>query len=198
MVRKIMVICGSPRKRGNTNTVTNWVVESARSAGAEVEVVDAASLKYNANGCTECMACQKSDKYECAIADEASAIIRRIPEYDVLVLSTPIFWFGPSAQLKLILDRTFALVKFDPTTGEPILNPASKQKSLCLIATAAGDMDSGLNLVDQTFRTASKMMECAYDSLLVPAAPMIPKELEKNAEVRVQAEELGRRLAKGA
>jgi multimeric flavodoxin WrbA len=143
------------------------------------------------------MACQKSDKYECVIPDEASEIIRRIPEYDVLVLSTPVFWFGPSAQLKLILDRTFALVKFDPTTGEPLSNSSSRQKSLCVIATAAGDMDSGLNLIDQTFRTASKMMECAYDSLLVPLAPMNPEELAKNAEVRNKAEELGRRLAKG-
>jgi multimeric flavodoxin WrbA len=196
MARKIMVICGSPRKHGNTNTVTNWVVESARAAGAMVEVVNAASLKYKSNGCTECMACQKSDKYECAIPDEASEIIRRMPEFDVLVLSTPVFWFGPSAQLKLILDRTFALIKFDPATGEPILNPANKQKSLCVIATAAGDMDSGLSLIDQTFRTASKMMDSAYDSLLVPLAPMDPKELEKNAELRAQAEELGRRLAK--
>jgi multimeric flavodoxin WrbA len=192
-----MVLCSSPRKHGNTNTVTQWVVDSAKSAGATVEVVDAASLKYKANGCTECMACQKSDKYECVIPDEASDVIRRIPEFDVLVLSTPIFWFGPSAQLKLLLDRTFALVKFDPKTGEPILNTSSKQKMLCLIATAGGDMeDSGLSLLDESYRNASKMMDCAYDSLLVPLSPTNPKELANNKELQTKAQDLGRRLAK--
>jgi hypothetical protein len=41
MARKIMVITGSPRKTGNTNTVVTWFVDAARKAGAEVEVVDA-------------------------------------------------------------------------------------------------------------------------------------------------------------
>ncbi len=195
MAKRIIVVCGSPRKHGNTNTVVKWVVEAAQKAGAEVEVVDAAAMTYKANGCTECMACQKSDKYECVIDDEASKVIARIPQFDVFVLATPIFWFGPSAQLKLLLDRTFALAKFDPETGEPAENRLSHNKMMCLIATAAGDLDSGLNQLDESFRTAACFMKCEYQSLLVPLAPARPKDMEQRTDVRKQADDFGRKLA---
>jgi len=195
MGKKIIVLCGSPRREGNTHTVVRWFAEAARKAGAEVEVVDAARLSYKTNGCTACMDCQKSDKYECAIDDEASKIIKRIPEFDVMVLATPVYWFGPSAQLKLLLDRTFALVKFDPHTGAPLANPANRNRTLALVATAGGDLESGLNLLDTTFRTAAVFMKHEYESLLVPLAPMDPGELETRKDVKDQAAALGRKLA---
>jgi multimeric flavodoxin WrbA len=196
MSKKIIVLCGSPRKNGNTNTVANWFVEGAKSQGGQVEMVDAAHLKYQANGCTACMACQKTEKYECVIDDEASPIIARIPEFDVMVLATPVYWFGPTAQLKLILDRTFALVKFDHKTGEPIPNPSSKQSVLCLIATAGGELDGGLKNLDDAFRTAAGFMHCSYESLLVPLAPVNPKQMSEKVDVKEKAFALGRKIAK--
>jgi len=195
MGKKIIVLCGSPRRKGNTNTVVRWMADAAKQAGAEVEVVDLARLKYKANGCTACMACQKSDKYECVIDDEASPILRRIPEFDVVVMATPVYWFGPTAQLKLLLDRTFSLAKFDPQTGEPLSNAASRNRRLVLIATAGGDLDGGLNLLDATFRTAAEFMKQTYESLLVPLAPMDPKDLAARDDVKNQATALGKKLA---
>ena len=46
MPRKIVVLCGSPRKKGNTNRVVSWFAEGAGEAGASVEIVDTARLKY--------------------------------------------------------------------------------------------------------------------------------------------------------
>jgi multimeric flavodoxin WrbA len=194
MAKKIMVITGSPRKDGNTNTVVKWFVESARALGAEVEVIDAAHLKYKANGCTECMGCQKSDKYECVIKDEASEIIKRMPTFDAMILATPIFWFGPSAQLKLLLDRTFALAKFDPETGEPMENTSTRTKIMGLIATGGGGLDGGLQLLDDSFRIAAEFMHSRYESLLVPFAPMDPKDLAAKTDIRDQAKSLAQRI----
>ena len=140
MAKKIMVLCSSPRKDGNTNTVVNWAVEAATEAGAEVETIDVANLNYKVNGCIACMKCQQSEKFECAVADDAQPIIARIPEFDVLVLATPIYFMGPNAQLKLIVDRTFSLFKFNPQTEEITHNLAGK--TLALIATAAGKLNA--------------------------------------------------------
>jgi multimeric flavodoxin WrbA len=118
-----------------------------------------------------------------------------MPEFDVMVLATPVYWFGPTAQLKLLLDRTFALVKFDLKTGEPISNPSSKQGTLCLIATAGGDLNGGLKNLDDAFRTAAEFMHCGYESILVPLAPLNPKQMAENAEVKEKAMALGRKLA---
>ena len=43
--KRIMFLCGSPRERGNTNTLVKWAAEAAQAAGAEVEVVDVAQLQ---------------------------------------------------------------------------------------------------------------------------------------------------------
>jgi multimeric flavodoxin WrbA len=195
MAKKIMIICSSPRKKGNTNTVVNWVAESAKAEGAEIEIVDCARMKYKTNGCTACMSCQNSPKYECVIKDEASVIIKRIPQFDVLVFASPIYWFGVNAQLKLLLDRTFALVKFDPKTGDPIENKTSGQNTLCVIATGGGPLNAGLKHVDDTFKAAAKFMKCRYRSLLVPNAPTDPVELGKDNKIKEKAYALGKKLA---
>jgi multimeric flavodoxin WrbA len=195
MSKKIMFICSSPRKKGNTNTLADWVAQAARNAGAQIEMVDAAHLHYKTIGCTACMGCQRSDKYECVIDDDAAAVIKRMPQFDTIVLATPIYWFGPSAQLKVLLDRTFALIKFDPKTAQPIANPFSKQSALCLLATAGGPPEEGLDLVDETFRAAAQYMGCRYDSLLLPLAPLDPLEMSKNTSLKDQAVALGNKLA---
>jgi len=150
-MKKIMVLCSSPRKEGNTNTVVQWVMESITEAGGEVECVNVAKLKYKVNGCISCYGCQKSDEYECVVEDEAQPILKQIPDYDVLVFATPIYFFGPNAQLKLFMDRMFCLAKFDPETGDPhFKNPGQR---LGLIATAGGDLSGGLALTEQLFKS---------------------------------------------
>ena len=194
MSKKIMILCSSPHKHGNTNTVVDWCVEGAKAAGGEVECVDIARLNYKNNGCIACMGCQKSDKYECVVQDDATEILARIHKYDVLVFATPIYFFGPNAQLKLLMDRMFCLVKFDPETGEPI-SPSGWQ-TLGLIATAGGDIKDGLGLLDQTFKAIADFSGEQYLSLLVPNAPMDPQEMKGNAEIKKKALAYGNGLVK--
>ena len=193
MSRKIIVITGSPRKKGNTNTVVGWFKEAAEALGASVEIVDAARLEYKVNGCTACMKCQMSEEYECVIEDEASPVIARIPDYDVVVFATPIYWFGPSAQLKLLLDRTFALVKEDdPAAGE--ISTPYRGKTMVLIATAGGGLGDGLSLTETAFQTACGFIGCEFESVLVPNAPVDPSEMVQRADAKEQAEALAQRI----
>ena len=193
MARKVMIVCGSPRKTGNTNTLAGWVAEGATEAGAEVEIVDAAKMKYKANGCTACMSCQKSEKFECVIEDEASDVLRRIGRADVLVFATPVYFFGPTAQLKLLLDRMFSLVKIDPADGST--RRAKENPVYALIATSGGDMSAGLGLVEHTFDTMAEFTGGRLDKLLVPNAPHDPAETAANGELKNKALGLGRKLA---
>jgi len=195
MPKKIMVICGSPRPKGNTNTVADWFIEAARSAGAEVEKINAAAMKYEGNGCTSCGGCQKIEEYRCVIDDEATPVLARMPQADVLVFASPVYFFGPTAQIKPILDRTYSLFKFDPNTGKA--TSPLRGKRIVLIATGAADKEGGLNLLEETFKTATEFMRCELDTLLVPLAPADPKEMAGRQDVRLQAVELGRKLASG-
>jgi multimeric flavodoxin WrbA len=193
MGKKILILTSSPREDGNTNTIVQWCAQSATDAGAEVECVDIALLKYKSNGCISCYSCQESDKYECKVKDDANDILERMDTFDVIVYSTPIYMFGPSAQLKLLLDRTFSLVKFDAESGDPVLK--STDQAMALIATAGGGIDDGLGLTDQSFKSLAAFLGSNYLSLLIPEAPSDPKDLQEKTELKQKAVEFGRALA---
>lgn len=193
MSSKILVLCGSPRRKGNTNRIVNWFEEAAVEAGATVERIDTTRLKYKSIGCLACMKCKESDRFECVVDDDARPLLAAIPDYDVLVMATPVYWFAPSAQIKVFGDRMFSLVKVDPTAGT--YSHPLKGKKLVAIVTAGGGLDSGLSVVDDTYRTMAGFLEMEYDSILVPFTPPVPAELERNEELKEQARELGRRMA---
>ncbi|MFH1614263.1 MAG: flavodoxin family protein [Planctomycetota bacterium] len=192
MNRKILILCGSPRKNGNTNTLVKWVKAAAVNVGAEVECIDVVRLKYKTHGCTACMACQKSDKFECVLEDDASPILRRIPEYDTLVIATPVYCYGPTAQLKVFTDRMQCLIKFNPETNEFRHNLAGK--TMALIATAGGDYDENLKLLEMLFSTFANSLGMKFESLLEPFAPHDPQQMQKRTELREKAAAFGSRL----
>ena len=189
-----MILCGSPRREGNTNRIVKWVADGAAEGGAEVEIVDAARMNYKTKGCIACMGCQGSDEFLCTIEDEAQPVIARIPEADVLVMATPVYWFGPTAQLKLFMDRMFSLVKEGAAEGE-FTHPLGGM-TMALISTAGGEIDGGLSIVNEMFHTAALVLDMKYESFLVPSSPSDPEEMEGNAALRKEAEAFGRRLAK--
>lgn len=193
MSRKILVLTGSPRKDGNTNTIVKWFVEGAKDAGADVEVVDVARLKSKNNGCIACMGCQKSDKFECVWDDDMKPVLRKIPDYDVVVFATPTYFFGPSAQIKLLMDRMYSLIKIDPSKGSYAHNLGHLKWAL--ICTAGGDINPGPALVEQTFKTVASFTGSKCDSLLVPNASMYSDEIKENAALREEAMSFGRRIA---
>lgn len=192
--KKIMVVLGSPRRQGNTAQVAEWVADSARQAGAEVEVVDAPRLRYQGHGCTACMACQKSDQFCCVLDDEATPVLARMPEHDVLVFATPVYFMGFTAQIKVLMDRMFSLVKI--SLPEHRISHPFKHTSFALIATAGGDLGSGLALCETTLKAIAGFFGKPCKSLLIPFAPGAPGELAKNRDVEAKARAFGAELAR--
>ncbi len=191
MGKKIVIVCGSPRAEGNTNRVAGWAADAARDAGADVEIINAVRLDYATNGCTACMGCQKIDEYRCVIDDELSPILARLPEADVVVFATPVYWFGPTAQIKLFIDRMFSLVKVHV---EPF-STAFGSTTIALIGTAGGGMEDGLGLLENLFKHAASALHLPFESFLVPTAPHNPEEIEDNVELKENAAAFGRKLA---
>jgi len=192
MSRTILMLCSSPRRKGNTNTLAKWVRAGAESAGAAVTEVDLARLKYKANGCTACMKCQKTARFECAIRDEASPILKSVSKYDTLIFATPVYFWGPNAQLKLFLDRMYCQAKFRP--NEVVNN--LRGKTLALIATCGGNYDECMKPVKTMFRAIASFAEMPYHTLLEPLAPQDPKEWQNNAELQRRATAFGQKLAR--
>lgn len=190
MAKKMMILMASPKKDGNTAALVEWVATGARTKGAEAEVVNTAFLKYKTNGCISCRACQTSDKYECAVKDEAASVLSRMAGTDVIVMATPLYFFGPSAQLKLIFDRMFSLYKWDNATGA--FTTPLKGKTFGLIASAFEDV--GLDVLEKPFRITADYTGMKFESLLVPNAG-VSGEVKKKPGIRAKAIAFGERIA---
>ena len=196
MAKRILIVSGSPRKGGNTMTVVKWVADGASAAGAEVEIVDAARLNYKAPGCTSCMSCQNSEAYVCAVKDDAAELLARFPKYDVVVLATPVFFMGFSAQLKHIVDRMYSLVKIDHE--KHTVKHALNDVEFALIATAGGGEGSGLNLVKANIDAICGFLGKKPRKFCVPFAPFQSGELDLDGELRAKSEAFGAALASDA
>ncbi|QSH41283.1 flavodoxin family protein [Lentisphaerota bacterium ZTH] len=191
MERRILIITGSHRKTGNTALLSGWVADGARDYGAEVDIVDAAHLKYKSNGCTSCYGCQDSTEYRCIINDEASDIIASIPDYDVLVFASPVYFFSLSAQIKLIMDRMYSLFKFKENKVENNFG----RTNIAVVASAAGDMGSGLKMTESIIKQLAGFIGRKHKSLLVPNTPMDPIKTATDIDIKEKAMSFGAELS---
>jgi multimeric flavodoxin WrbA len=96
---KVLGIVGSPRKNGNTQFLVNIILEGARQAGAETEMVRLADL--NIRECDGCHSCWKGRP--CVKDDDMNGIYEKIAANDVIVFGTPVFWYGPTGLMKTFL-----------------------------------------------------------------------------------------------
>jgi len=163
---KILILSGSPKKNGNTAQLVKWFCEGASAKDAQFEVVNTAFLKYKATGCTSCRQCQKIDKYECVIDDEAKPVLAKMAFVDVIVMATPLYFYAASAQLKLVMDRMFSLYKWD-NKANTMVTPL-KGKTFVLLASAFEDI--GLDTLEKSFAITADYSGMKFESLLVPDA----------------------------
>lgn len=98
---KILVFNGSPRK-GNTVTAINSFIDGAKEKH-EIEVVDTYKLKVSP--CMACEACGCTNG--CVAKDDSNMIADKAVDADMLVFATPVYWWGVTAQLKMIIDKLY-------------------------------------------------------------------------------------------
>ena len=97
----VLGLSGSPRRHGNTETLLDAVLEGAREAGADVEKVVLRTLDYAP--CRGCNACHRTGV--CVLRDDLTAVFEKIAAADVLVLASPIYSMGITAETKGLIDR---------------------------------------------------------------------------------------------
>lgn len=192
MAKRILILLGSPKKDGNTAILVNWFCEGLKAGNAGIEIVNTAFLKYKSNGCTSCRACQKIKEYECVINDEATPVLKKMAEADIIAMATPLYFFSASAQLKLIFDRMFSLYKWDNDTG--VMQTVLKGKTLVLIASAFED--AGLDALEKPFVLTAEYTGMKFKSLLIPNAG-VSGAIKDNNKIKSKAIAFGRKIVNG-
>ena len=99
---KVVVLVGSVRKGGNTDLLAQAFVNGAKESN-EVEVISVAD--YKVNPCIGCNSCFAREENKCFQNDDMTVIYDKLKEADIVVIASPVYFYGISAQLKCIIDR---------------------------------------------------------------------------------------------
>lgn len=102
----ILILNGSPRKKGATASLMNALIEGAKENGNEIKEDYITSM--NIKACIGCDSCLRTHK-GCVQKDEdMTAIYDDLTWADVVVFVSPQFWGTITGQLKVVFDRMFA------------------------------------------------------------------------------------------
>ena len=102
---EILGINGSPRSKGNTEILLDAVLAGAKEAGATISSVKLRDL--DVSPCRACDACKRTGK--CIQKDDMQDLLLKMESSDVWIMGTPVYWWGPTAQLKAFIDRWYGI-----------------------------------------------------------------------------------------
>jgi multimeric flavodoxin WrbA len=118
---KLIAVCGSARKQGNTAKMLRQVIEGAKSA--------------NYKDCISCYACKlKNSKSfgHCTVNDDLKPLLENIEQADAIVLGSPVYYGNLSGQMRSFTDRLLLQYLDYGGTGT---GPKPKNFKTALIAT---------------------------------------------------------------
>lgn len=147
---KVLTLQGGARKKGNTATILGWIEEEFRSMGHEVESVTLQDKDIK--GCLACGKCkEKPDSVACIQKDDASAILDQMVAAELVLFTSPLYFWGLAGPIKSFIDRTYSLYVDYHKPGHDSLVKGQRQ---ALLVTGGGPFD---NNAEATFTAFSRL-----------------------------------------
>ena len=126
MSRSILILSSSPRVGGNSDMLCDALAEGVRAAGNTANKLRVAQMKIAP--CLGCEYCHEKGEGVCVQKDDMEQVWAAIEQADAVVFASPIYFFGFSAQLKLVIDRLYARYQqLHLQTGALLLTCASDE-----------------------------------------------------------------------
>ena len=189
----VLIVLGSPRKHGNSEILARRVGESIKKCGGSVDFVRLNSLTVSP--CQGCGGCDKTGI--CVIKDDMTELYTRVDVADALLLVSPVYFYGVTAQCKAFIDRFQArwsrkyLQKIAYRAGE-----GRRGYFLSTSATHGAKMSQCCMYTARYFFDAIQLEFDDEDSLLVQGVDGKGAVLDRQESVQ-DAEAFGRKIAIG-
>lgn len=160
----ILGVCGSPRK-GGTEILLHEALSAAEATGGistQTVLLRREKIGY-CDGCFRCSDPEEEGDEICKVhSDSMDSIIDLLLKCHGLILATPLYFAGPTAQLKTFMDRTEPLLRYSPGP----LNSAMRNKVGAAIAVGqnrSGGQEATIQALHHFF--------FIHDMLVVGAGP---------------------------
>jgi multimeric flavodoxin WrbA len=180
---KVLGLVGSPRKGGNTDLLVSAVLYGAGASNHEIEKLFLYDVDISP--CVDCRGCKKGT-FQCVLKDGMKLLYPKLEEADVIVFGTPLYWYGPTAKMKLMLDRLRPYVASKKLKGKKavLVVPSEEGADTCsclvgmfdlslkylgvslagkILAKASekGEVRGQPNVLDEAFRLGKALTKCA-------------------------------------
>jgi len=182
-MKKIVVICSSPRRHGNSEALADQFIKGAVEAGHEAEKV--VLNHYSMHPCLACEYC-RTHKNQCLQKDDANQVIDKIIKADVFVFATPIYFYSLSAQLKILIDRFFA-------REYEIRESAERKKAYLILTSGTKDVRQTVGAVE-SFRGFIKVLRTIDEGSIIYGLGAFLKGDASKHSTYLEAYEMGKHL----
>ena len=105
--KRILIVAASPRANGNSTILALKAAEGVKAGGGEADFVSIGNMKIAP--CDDCDSCRTNPKAGCVIKDDMQPLYQKIRDARGVIFATPIYWFTMSSQMKLFIDRSYAI-----------------------------------------------------------------------------------------
>ena len=129
-----IAIFASARRNGNTGQFIDWIAKDL-----EIDVIDLSKKDIS-----------PYDYEHKNINDEFLPLMHRLLEYEKIIFVTPVYWYGPSAQMKVFIDRTSDFLDIEELKD---IGRRLREKTAYVVCTSISNDadDSFLNSLKNTF-----------------------------------------------
>jgi multimeric flavodoxin WrbA len=189
---KVVGLFGSPRRGGNTELLLEEALKGAVSEGAEVDRIYLTD--YTITPCKECHGCDQTG--HCVIPDDMEKIYPKLLEADVIILASPIFFYGVTAWAKALVDRGQAFWARKYLLKDPSLGKEGKRRRGFFISVGA---TKGQKIFEGAILTAKyffDVLNAEYVGELVFRGIDAKGDILKQHGALQEAFEAGRRLVR--
>jgi multimeric flavodoxin WrbA len=168
---KILTLCGSPRRRGNTSTVL-LAFERLVSKSNSIERVDIVAQEIK--GCIGCDNCQKDEYHPaCIQKDDLNNLLQKIIASDLVVYAAPVYVWDFPSQMKAVIDRHYCLLKWKVGKERSLV----ENKKAMLLTTCGGDAENNADLIRLIFEREMKYLHCQIVGEFVVPNCTLPSKL---------------------
>ncbi len=187
---KVLGLFGSPRRGGNTEILLEEALKGAEKEGAKIERLYLSD--FTLTPCKECHGCDRTGN--CVILDDMQKIYPILQEADVVILASPIFFYGVTAWSKALIDRSQAFWARKYLLKDPSLGKEGKRRKGFFISVGATKGPRVFDGAVLTVKYFFDVLNAEYVGDLVFRGVEGKGDILKQPEVLQQAFEAGRRL----
>lgn len=188
---KVLALCSSPRRDGNSHALAAAALLGAAAAGHEIQSIHVPD--YVQGMLQDCRTCRRPEG-NCNIEDRYDELVlEHVLDADALVYATPLYWYGMSGILKTFFDRLFCLTSNSSPVGATVAGGITGKRVAAVISCEESYRGATLGIETQ-FQELTRYLHQDLVGVVVGLGNSRGEVSSDPADPLAAAKDLGQRL----